>query len=313
MSITATDTQQTLLIVDDEAINLQLLCTQFQGIYRVLVAKSGQQALQRLGEEDVDLILLDICMKDMDGYEVLRCIKNTPKIQGIPVIFITAKTQSCEEMMGLQLGAVDYIGKPLQLPIVEARVRTHMELKRKSELLEKLVSIDSLTEIYNRRYFDNRLEEELRRSQRAHQSLSLLMIDIDYFKLFNDSAGHSAGDYCLQQVALHLRNVCQRTSDTLCRYGGEEFSVVAPDTDRSGAEHLARNCVEAIREANIAHPNSPLGSNVTISVGAVSWDNTSSSVTSMMTPREIISAADRCLYQVKESSRNNWSQCQIGD
>lgn len=313
MSITATDTLQTLLIVDDEAINLQLLCTQFQGIYRVLVAKSGQQALQRLGEEHVDLILLDICMGDMDGYEVLRCIKNTPKIQDIPVIFITAKTQSCEEMMGLQLGAVDYIGKPLQLPIVEARVRTHMELKRKSELLEKLVSLDSLTEIYNRRYFDNKLEEELRRSQRTHQPLSLLMIDIDYFKLFNDCAGHSAGDYCLKQVSLNLKTACQRTSDTLCRYGGEEFSVIAPETDSRGAEHLARNCVEAIREASIAHPNSPLGSNVTISVGAASWDNSAAIATATMTPTELISAADKCLYQVKERSRNNWSQCQIGD
>ena len=301
------DSQQTLLIVDDEAINLQLLCTQFQDQYRVLVAKSGQQALQRVKDNAVDLVLLDICMADMDGYEVLRHLKNNPLTQDIPVIFITAKTDALDEMMGLQLGAVDYIGKPLQLPIVEARVRTHMTLKRKGELLERLASVDSLTEIYNRRHFDLTLDKELKRSQRSGEPISLLMIDIDYFKQYNDSAGHSAGDYCLQQIAILLNNLARRPGDILARYGGEEFCIIAPNVSINGARELAERCVQNIRDAKLTHPNNPKGNFVSISVGvACLYENQHAA-----TAKDLIDQADKCLYQVKESTRDGWQASSV--
>lgn len=294
---------QTLLIVDDEAINLQLLCAQFQDVYRVLIAKSGQQALQRLDSENIDLILLDICMADMDGYQVLKAIKENPSSQDIPVIFITAKTQCNEEMMGLQLGAVDYIGKPLQLPIVEARVRTHMALRRKSQLLEQLASVDSLTEIHNRRYFDTSLEKEFKRRQRSSEPLGLLMIDVDFFKRFNDNLGHASGDYCLQQVAIYLKAACQRPGDVLCRYGGEEFVIIAPHTEQKGLTELAQRCLDKVESAHIVHPDTPLGDYVTVSIGGACLERANDN---SQTPASLLKLADQGLYSVKEASRNGY-------
>ncbi len=161
------DIKQTILIVDDEPMNINLLSSGFKNKFNIVIAKSGTQAIERLEKETVDLILLDINMPGMNGYSTCKKIKENMYTQNIPIIFITAKDDVEDEATGLDLGAVDYITKPFHLPIVKARVKTHLLLKHKSDLLEKQASIDGLTQIYNRRKFDEMLDYEWKRSSRG--------------------------------------------------------------------------------------------------------------------------------------------------
>lgn len=292
--------KQTVLIVDDEPTNLQLLSNQLREEYLVLVAKSGQQALHRLETNNIDLVLLDIVMPDMDGYEVIYAIKENPKFKNIPVIFISSRTESEEEIKGLRLGAVDYIGKPFQPAIVQARVRTHMALKRRTELLDKISHVDGLTELDNRRRFDERLEYEWNRARRNGNPLSVIMIDVDFFKRFNDNLGHIAGDNCLRKVARVLESLVQRSTDEVARYGGEEFAIIAPEVDLEGISVLAERCVAEVNGLHYPHPDSDVSAYVSISVGAATVINISPEAN----PRELVAAADQQLYQAKQRGRN---------
>ncbi len=298
--------KQTVLIVDDEPTNLQLLSNQLQGEYLVLVAKSGQQALHRLNNNNIDLVLLDIVMPDMDGYEVIYAIKENPQFNNIPVIFISSRTESEEEIKGLRLGAVDYIGKPFQPAIVQARVRTHMALKRRTELLDKISHVDGLTELDNRRRFDERLDYEWNRAKRSGAPLSVIMIDVDYFKRFNDTSGHIAGDECLRKVARVLEELVYRSTDEVARYGGEEFSIIAPEADFDGASTLARRCVEEVAKMEYPHPDSPVSPYLSISAGAATVYNIETD-----SPEQIIAAADQQLYIAKENGRNQASSTKL--
>lgn len=310
--------RRTLLLVDDEPANLQLLSAQLRGEYHVLVAKSGEQALRRLKDNVVDLVVLDIVMPDMNGYGVLMAMKSEPKWMHIPVIFVSAKSDTEDEMQGLLLGAVDYITKPFVPAIVQARVRTQIELVRKTELLERLAHIDGLTELANRRKFDETLVAELKRAKRSGEALSLAMIDVDYFKRFNDSAGHQAGDECLRKLAQALNSVAQRSSDVLARYGGEEFALIAPATDKIGATQLAEQCLSAVAELALKHPDSDVGSLVSISLGVVTLEkqamNTDNSVSKAQGDEvyelalSLITRADQELYKAKKSGRNGFCQ-----
>jgi len=201
-----------------------------------MVAPHGQAALTLLqGEAQPDLILLDIMMPDMDGYEVCRRIKQDPAIWHIPIIFLTAKGAVADQQLGFDLGAVDYIVKPVEIPLLLARVRAHIRLKRKSEQLEKLAMIDGLTDIANRR------------------ALALLMVDIDHFKAFNDHYGHGAGDECLRRVAQCLAMGLLRPGDFIARYGSEEFCVILPQCTAAGALQVAENLLTAVAELQIPH------------------------------------------------------------
>ena len=294
--------RQTILIVDDESMNFAILSKIFKDKqkYRVLVAKSGEQALKIVQQDIIDLILLDILMPGMDGYETLTELKNMECSKDIPVVFVTSKNENQDEAKGLQLGAVDYIKKPFYLPIVEARVQTHLELKLKNEILTELVSLDGLTNIFNRRKFDNTLSQEWKRALRANESLTLLIIDVDHFKLYNDNYGHAAGDACLRKVASTLSTCLRRPADFLARYGGEEFAMILPDTDLQGGVYMADRVNHYIKGLRIAHDFSLTSRYVTVSVGGVTARPKCQSIG----VEDLIQKADQQLYLAKESGRN---------
>jgi len=293
--------KQRILIVDDAPENIRILAQALKTDYKTTFATAGAQAIKfAMSEEPPDLILLDIMMPEMDGYEVCRRLKAEHKTKNIPVIFITAMNQEEDETKGLDIGAVDYIIKPFSMAIVKARVRTHLELKRHRDILENLSSLDGLTAIPNRRRFDEVLQTEWRHCMRESSPLSLVMIDIDYFKNFNDTRGHQAGDDCLKRVAKALANSVKRPMDIVARYGGEEFAAILPKTDRDGAVFVAETMRDNIESLNISHPNSPVADYVTISLGSATVlpDNRSDSDI-------LVKAADDALFQAKREGRNS--------
>jgi len=296
----AVDGKPRVLIVDDQASNVKLLAAILGDDYRVRVATNGPDAL-KLAESapQPDLILLDIMMPDMDGYEVCRKLKGNSVTQNIPVIFITALSLESDEEIGLDLGAIDYITKPLSAPIVRARVRNHAILKRKADLLESLAHVDSLTNIANRRRLDRALLQEWRRCQRAGKPLALLMIDIDAFKAYNDHYGHGQGDACLTKVAVALAAGLQRPADIVARFGGEEFAVLLPETDIAAATLMGERLREQIAALRIPHAPKQQYEHVTISVGCAAVLPGES-----LKPLDLLEAADRNLYAAKSAGRN---------
>lgn len=201
-----------LLAVDDQPINIRIINELFRADCDMHMATHGEQAIAVSQSLRPDLILLDIMMDGMDGLEVCRRLKSNPATAAIPIIFITAKGDESDEALGLELGAVDYISKPLNPSIVRARMKTHLTLKLQSDYLKELVSLDGLTGIANRRALDLRLAEAWNNASRKGETLSLLMIDIDYFKRFNDRFGHLQGDQCLRRVASVLAESVNRPS-----------------------------------------------------------------------------------------------------
>ncbi|MDK2954622.1 MAG: hypothetical protein PWQ57_118 [Desulfovibrionales bacterium] len=295
--------RQKVLIVDDMPTNIKILSDALRGEYRLSAAVRGPDALEIAEAEDPpDLILLDVMMPEMDGYEVLKRLKRNHRTRNIPVIFVTSKNQLEDEIRGLSLGAVDYISKPFYVPIVKARVKNHMELKRKTDLLERLALLDGLTGIPNRRKFDIHFKRELRRVARSGLPLSVIMADIDYFKGYNDHLGHGAGDDCLRLTARALSLQLKRPGDLAARYGGEEFSVVLPETDLQGALALAEAMRNAVAELKIEHPASPVGEYVTMSLGlAVAIPAKDAE------PAQLLAVADNQLYKSKQLGRNRVS------
>jgi len=288
-----------ILLVDDAPTNIQMLNETLKDGYHLFFATNGRDALRIASESLPDLILLDVIMPDMDGYEVCRTLKADPLLRDIPIIFITAMNQQEDEAIGLELGAVDYIAKPFNSTIVRLRIRNQIELKRQRDLLARLSHLDGLTGIPNRRALDDALGRELRRGIRSLRPLSLLMMDIDYFKAYNDSCGHLSGDDCLRAVARSLKVTLGRAADFVGRYGGEEFLAILPETDEVGAMIVANEILDSVTSLNIPHPASPLGAKVTISIG----------VATAIAQREdhpdcLLQAADKALYQAKQEGRN---------
>ena len=297
------ETASRILIVDDERQNIKVLTEFLRPNYKIMAAKNGEQALKAaLGSNQPDLILLDIMMPDIDGYEVCKRLKLDPKTMHIPIIFVTALGASEDEAKGFELGAVDYITKPFNPVIAKARVKTHIQLKRKTDLLERLASLDGLTEIPNRRFFDITLDKELRRANRNKTSISLLMMDLDFFKQYNDHYGHAAGDTCLQKVAKTINQAQRRASDFAARYGGEEFVMILPETQAKGAWHIAEIIRLAVSELKIPHAASNVAEHVTLSLGV-----TSVLPDQKVAPMDLIKAADASLYQAKHQGRNQVS------
>lgn len=293
----------TVLIVDDTPTNIQILAQALKYDYTIQTATNGPAALSLLQEADKpDLILLDIKMPVMDGYEVCRRIKQDPETWHIPVIFVTALDQFKDQQKGFDLGAVDYITKPFGVPLVIARVKVHIRLKLKSEMLEKLAFLDGLTDIPNRRGLEETFTKEWGRAKRTGTPLSALMIDVDCFKAFNDHYGHGAGDECLRRVAQILERGLMRPGDFIGRYGGEEFSVILPDCDTAGAALVAENLRARVAALKISHAHSAAADSVTISIGyatrIVGPDSSWS---------DLLDEADKALYLAKTRGRNRIS------
>lgn len=301
MTASALDTKRKILIVDDQPANIHALGNLLKNDYQVLAATSGAKALDiAKSSTPPDLILLDIMMPEMDGYEVCRRLKANEHTHDIPVIFVTARDSTEDEEMGFSLGAVDYISKPFRPTIVRARVKNHMNLKIKTDLLENLSMRDGLTDIPNRRLYEESLAKEWARVTRSNMPLSLVLMDIDHFKPYNDNYGHGAGDECLQRVATALNTAVARTSDLVARYGGEEFVALLPETDSGGAHRVAQTLQAAVQDLALPHEYSPTAPVVTLSLGVATH--------SPQTPQENAEAlqekADQALYQAKASGRN---------
>ena len=282
--------KQTLLIVDDCRSDQKLLA----GIlkpegYHVILASTGVEALAIVQSEDIDLVLLDILMPEMDGYHVCRHLKQNTLTRNIPVIFLTALTEQESEIAGLNLGAIDYVTKPIVASILKARVRNHVDMKKYRDSLEMISLFDYLTTIPNRRYFEFQLEKEWRRSLRTQDYISVFFIDIDSFKQYNDQFGHAAGDDCLKLVAAAINRKARRTGDFVARIGGEEFALIAPASGYQGAGVLGDIICKTVRE------NSP----VTVSIGIAT-----ASVTQESSPQGLMRQADEALYQAKALGKN---------
>ncbi|WP_415718348.1 diguanylate cyclase [Maridesulfovibrio sp.] len=291
--------KDSVLIVDDTPVNIKVLVQALKSSYRMRVANGGKDALSIAASDDPpDIILLDVMMPEMDGYEVCRRLKQNPQTMSIPVIFVTAMSDSDNEAFGLNLGAVDYISKPFSLPVVKARVRTHLQLKQRTDMLENMSMIDGLTGIANRRSFDQTLEQEWGRGRRNGSVLSLIMIDIDNFKAYNDNYGHGAGDECLRLVARAIQSSLSRSGDFVGRYGGEEFVVLLPECENDGALAVAENIRCKVEELNILHEFSGTADHITISLGVKSM------LCEGENGAELLHKADQALYCAKENGRN---------
>lgn len=289
----------TVLVIDDNPANAHQLFELLGDDYHVLVATRGVDGIQVATTQHPDLILLDVVMPELNGYEVCARLKEDPRTQGIPVIFITARDEEEDEARGLSLGAIDYLAKPLRPAIVRARVRNHIDLQRSRDQLQRLTMLDPLTGIANRRRFDDYLALEWGRAAREGEVLSLIMIDVDHFKLFNDRHGHAYGDHCLSAIAASLQAAVQRSADLVARYGGEEFVCVLPGTDLVGAGQLAEQMRSAVAALAIVHADSPVAGHVTVSLGvAAGLPYPGAAATG------VLQAADQALYEAKLGGRN---------
>ncbi len=289
-----------VLIVDDIPTNLKILGTALKNDYHVKVTTTGEEALLiATSKNPPSIILLDIMMPEMDGYEICRRLKEAPETRDIPVIFITAMNEEKDEELGLTLGAIDYITKPFSIPIVKARIKNHLELKRYRDILKENCMIDGLTQIANRRRFDEASEVEWNRQKRHNEPLSMLMIDIDFFKNYNDTYGHLQGDECLKQVAQTIKKQLKRPADLAARWGGEEFACILPETDSIAASHIAEDIRKAIMDVALPHEDSLVESVVTVSVGVATakpLDDTDF--------QALLKKADDALYKAKQNGRN---------
>jgi diguanylate cyclase (GGDEF)-like protein len=299
-------TRALILIVDDSPANLEALNAVLGADHDLVFATSGQEALELARDQAPDLILLDVLMPGMDGYQACRQLKGDPKTQRIPVIFVTAMDHEEDEAAGLDAGAIDYLAKPIRASIVRARVRNHLELKRARDLLESLSITDPLTGLPNRRQFDAALETEIRRALRNTSHLGLMMCDLDYFKAYNDHYGHLAGDQCLQKVAEVFRNTFKRAGELPARYGGEEFAVILPDTTPADARAMAERVREAVEVSHVPHARNDRSPWVTMSIGVASL-----LVTADVSPSWLVQRADVALYASKKSGRNRVTSAEI--
>lgn len=266
----------------------------------ISVAVSAKDLFEQLKEEALpDLILLDVGEPAITALATCRKIKRTGLSRNIPVILMVDEVDEDEEVRAYQCKCSGYIPLTKASEVICAHIQMQLHFKRSLDLLSKSARIDGLTQVYNRREFDLTLEGEWRRAERAKSKLSLLIIDVDYFKFYNDKFGHLMGDDCLRLIAEKIRNAGQRSSDKVFRYGGEEFAMIMPDTDCEGAALVAEELRAAIERLNISLPVAGVCERVTISVGvACLYPEQHQSAD------ELIGAADQALYKAKDLSRN---------
>ena len=287
-----------ILVVDDSPSNLRTLIQFLREDYKILVATSGPVALELARSERPDLIMLDVVMPDMDGYEVCMDLKADPRTRPIPVIFVTGDNEEGGELKGFDLGAVDYITKPFSLSIVRARIKTQLELKQYRDSLERESMTDGLTGIPNRRFIQTFFDLLWGQAQRLQGPISLMLMDVDQFKAYNDHYGRLAGDDCLQAIAKALSRPVQRKGDLLARFGGEEFLCVLPGTGLDGASRMAEQMLASVAELAIPHASSSAG-RVTISLGLVSCVPAADD-----RPETLLERAEQALCTAKARGRN---------
>jgi diguanylate cyclase (GGDEF)-like protein len=318
----------TILIIDDNSINLGVAVDYLQESgFVVLVAQDGESGLRRASYALPHLILLDVLLPDINGVEVCRRLKIEAKTKDIPVIFMTALSNTEDKVKGFQAGAVDYVTKPIQQEELLARITIHLKIQaltqklhRQNQLLQQqalelkaakevaeaanrelhcLANLDSLTQIANRRRFDEYLQQQWQNLAKNEAPLSLIFTDIDYFKRYNDYYGHQAGDACLKLVASAIATIFKRPTNLVARYGGEEFAIILPNTNADGAIEVAQLIQLEVEKLAIAHLQSEVCDFITLSFGL------SSCIPDRQIPADfLVSVADRALYAAKEKGRN---------
>ncbi len=305
---------KTLLIVDDSSLIRKSVIKALQpaGIFkRILQAKNGLDGLEVLLKEEIDLLISDINMPKMDGFKLLVTLRNLEKYKDLPVILLSSHNEADHKIKGLQSGANDYVTKPFEPGELIARIKNLLMMKElQDELacknkamelankkLEQLSVTDELTGLWNRRYLWDRLEEEITKARRFNLTVSCLMIDIDDFKVINDTYGHIAGDYVLIETSRILKSQC-RNHDLLARFGGEEFIMVLHQTDLEGAVQLAQRLVQAMTNCPFTIPNQKT-LKATISIGVAAYP--SQNVTDV---NDLIKKADEALYEAKRKGKN---------
>jgi len=296
--------KNSVLVVDDEQASSLALIHILKPEYTVYVEKNGQDAIETAKELIPDVILLDILMPEMDGYKVLSMLRSSEKTKDIPVIFITGLSGTDDERKGLALGAADYITKPYVPEIVELRVRNQIKMLEQLRIIEQFSMTDQLTELPNRRSFDVQYKLEWGRALREKKPISILMIDIDFFKNYNDTYGHQQGDIALQSLATIFAGTLKRPGDFASRWGGEEFAVLLPNTDLKGALAIAEIIRKSVEEMEVRclnchnHADRQM-SKITVSVGVNTREHGDK-----ITDNEFISKADDAMYAAKRKGRN---------
>ena len=290
--------KNSVLVVDDDTSNIIALTHILQQEYTIYVAKNGTAAIKAAEKHLPDVILLDIIMPEMDGYAVIAELKKSDKTKEIPVIFITGLNKPDDEEKGLSLGAADYIAKPFSPAIVLLRVKNQLMMLEQFRIIKRLSMLDQLTGLANRRSFDMRLKIEWGRSLRDKTSISILLIDVDRFKVYNDTYGHQQGDAALQTIANTITQTLKRPADFAARWGGEEFIVLLPETDIAGALNIAEQLRVNI-ENSIIHSGENLDTKITASIGV-----NSELPSHNCSYERFVSRADKALYRAKEEGRN---------
>ena len=291
-----------ILVVEDKQDIREMVALMVKSMgHTVYTAVNGREALEHLQQAPVDIVLLDLMMPEMDGFEFCQAIKANDRLPDLHIIITSAKEALEDKVKGLELGAADYLTKPFSLAELRARIRvgeritrSQKELKEQKVLLERLAREDELTGLYNRRHFEERAVEECNRAQRYKRPLSLLLCDLDHFKQVNDQYGHGAGDSVLRQVG-HTIQQCCRTSDLTARLGGEEFTVMLPETGLEEAQQVAERLRTAISVLTFAHPSGQF--HITMSIGVAE-------VRPTQTLAELLKEADEALYAAKRTGRN---------
>ncbi len=295
--------QQTILIVDDEKTNIAILAELLRPDFKVRAATTGEKALEiAFSSNPPDLILLDVLMPGIDGYEVCKRLKSSAHTKSIPIIFITGKVSEEDEIYGFSLGAVEYITKPFRPIVVKVRVNTQAELKRHRDYLEGISYLDGLTGIPNRRKLNEYLLFYCDISHREKTPISMIMMDTDHFKLYNDHYGHQEGDTCLIRIAKALIEVPGDKADFAARFGGEEFACILPNKTQEEAVVIAEKLRLAVADLKIPHETSLVEPYVTISLGVASVIPSGDT-----TCKDLVRAADEALYRSKASGRNRVS------
>ena len=292
--------EYSVLIVDDDITTIKLMADSLTSEFNVSFATSaltGIELAQKVPQPDV--ILLDVLMPDIDGYELCRQLKQEPSTQHIPVIFVTSLSDASEQELGFGIGAVDYIAKPIQVPLLKARVRTQAKLRKYICQLESLATTDPLTSCANRRRYEEVLDTEWKLAIRNQTPISMLMIDVDDFKAYNDNYGHGKGDECLIAIGKMLTKSLSRPTDIVARYGGEEFAIIMPNTDNEGAVYLAKKILATLKELKIEHAYSSVENFVTLSIGVASITNATISKQKDC----LANQADKALYKAKETEK----------
>lgn len=291
--------QSRILIIDDNVTSIRLLNAILKDLGRIWFATTGEAGIALAREHQPQVILLDVEMPLMSGYEVCKLLKENSDTRDASIIFITGQSSIESEIQALEAGAVDFITKPLNQPVVRARVCTQLNVQRQAEALVRLAKRDGLTGLFNRRYFNEMIELEFSRHQRQGHFLGLALIDIDHFKAFNDGYGHLEGDTCLSTVAQTIALATKRPGEIIARYGGEEFVAILPHTTLEDASKYGAWLCEKVYDLKLPHQFSSCSNVVTISVGVAALVPSENS-----TIRQLINAADQALYRAKAAGRN---------